>query len=850
MTPAYTARELLDTARDGLLAIGYRNELVQPNYTFADPLAPSPPVRSIDLAAFAQAPPSYRSACFGVVVLPQNGYDGAEAIRQYQALGAPQILGLHPKMAQVQRWKVVAEGVPQLIERIDPAHLYNAILEHREEWSPEQILRAKSIGFRAGAVQLDFFDFGLVPTIESIVQDKLDTLLQQVIADCKKVYFAKHHQEPDYRALFRLVFRLIAAKLLSDRHHPGRDWDNPDPARVIQAVEAFYFLGTPLEEVLPDADVQQTAWDKIRTAFHFANVSVETLAYVYENTLVSTETRRMYDVHATPPEVAEYIVRALPFESLPPDERHVFEPFAGHAPFLIAALGRLRTLLPPDMNQDERHRYFVEMLSGLEIDVFAAEVARHSLMFADYPNPDGWCIINADAFTSPDFTSCLLQAQIVLCNPPYGDFDQKARKATDAIRSPNKAVEALRRVLEHPPKMLGFVLPRVFVNGQMYREARKKLASLYSEIEIVGLPETAFQHSDIPTTLLIAHGERVNGSRLRTSEVEREDYQQFVRANRPTWQTEAPPSYVAEATNPTLWYSPVQCILDELAYLPSLGEIADVHRGIEYNILFKHNEDRLVSNSPKRGFVPGLVNTKQGFEPYVAHAHQYLNSAKELMLYEAYLRPWDQPKVIANASRISKDRWVIAGAVDEQGLVCYQRFHGIWPKNGIPVEVLAAVVNGPIANAFVSIHRTPRDNQVRIVRQIPVPMFTAAQTHSIVALVRDYRRLREQWLQSRCGDHPFEVQCREIVWEIDAEVLAAYDLSPRLERRLLDYFEGFQRPGPIQFDRYYPPGFRPSIPWRVFISEDFRASTASQTLARLPVIVDPAISAVVHELVE
>ena len=849
MASAYTARELLDTTRDGLLTIGYRNELVQPDYTFADPLDSSLPVKNIDLAAFAQAPLSYRSACFGVVVLPQNGYDGVEAIRRYQALGAPQILGLHPEMAEVQRWKIVAEGTPQLIERINPAHLRNAILEHREEWSPEQILRAKSIGFRTGAVQLDFFDFGLVPTIESVVQDKLDTLLQQVIANCKDVYFAKHHQEIDYQALFRLVFRLVAAKLLSDRHHPGGDWDNPDPASVIHAVEAFYFQGTPPEQVLQDADVRQTAWDMIRAAFHFANMSVESLAYVYENTLVSRKTRRMHDVHATPPEVAEYVVRALPFESLPQDERRVFEPFAGHAPFLIAALGQLRMLLPPDMGQEDRHRYFIEMLSGLEIDTFAAEVARHSLMFADYPNPDGWRVINADAFTSPEFDTCLSQAQVVLCNPPYGDFDSKARMASDAIQSPNKAVEALRRVLEHPPKMLGFVLPRVFVNGPKFRDARKKLASLYSEIEIVGLPEIAFQHSMFETVLLIAHEAKPNGARLRTSEVERGDYQRFVRAGKPTWQTEAPSSYLG-VPKPTFWYSPMQHLLDELTHLPRLGETANVHRGIEYNITFKDYVDKLVSDSPRTGFAPGLVNTREGFEPYGVFSHQYLNIDPDAMLYKAYQRPWDQPKVIANASRISRDRWVIAGAVDKQGLVCYQQFHGIWPKGGMPVEVLAAVVNGPVANAFVSIHRTSRDNQVRIVRQIPVPMFTAPQTQSIVALVRDYRRLRGQWLQSGYEAHHFEPECREIVWQIDAEVLAAYDLPPRLERRLLDYFEGFQRPGPVQFDRYYPPDFRPSIPWRVFISEDFRASTARQTLERLPVIVDPAISAVVQELVE
>lgn len=88
------------------------------------------------------------------------------------------------------------------------------------------------------------------------------------------------------------------------------------------------------------------------------------------------------------------------------------------------------------------------------------------------------------------------------------------------------------------------------------------------------------------------------------------------------------------------------------------------------------------------------------------------------------------------------------------------------------------------------------------------------------------------------------------MYQIDAEVLAAYDLSPRLEKELLDYFAGYKRPGPVQFDRYYPPGFRPAIPWRMYISKEFRASSARRTLERLPVINDPVITAVVNALDE
>jgi hypothetical protein len=786
----------------------------------------------------------------GVLVLPKRGVEDTEAIWQYQALGAPQILALQLDLAEVKRWKMMAHGAPQLIERIDPDQLHNAIVAHQDEWGPEQILRAKAIGFRASPVQLDFFDVGLVPTIESVVREKLHDLLRQVIARCQEAYLLRRDQEPNYQALFRLIFRLVAAKLLLDRQHPGGDWGNLDPRKVLNDVEAFYFRSSAAEKVLQDRYVQQIAWDQLRTAFDFSNVSVETLAYVYENTLVSTETRRLYDVHATPPELAEYVVRTLPFEELPQQERFVFEPFAGHAPFLTASLGRLRILLPADMTQQQRHAYFTRMLTGLEIDTFAREIASYSLMFADYPNSDGWRILNADTFTHPRFDTLLAQSRIVLCNPPYSDFSSAERRASNAIRSPNKAVEALRRILERPPQMLGFVLPRVFVNGQSYRGLRKKMASLYSEIQVVGVPQAAFRYSNIETVLLLACGVGPERSRLYTTQVGQDDYRSFVLTGKVTWHTEAPADYLERKPVPDFWYSPIHKILDELAYLPRLGDMAEVHRGIEYNVPFRKNAERLVSDEPREGFVPGLVNTREGFEPYQITSHRYLNMAPELMLYEAYLRPWDKPKVIANAGRIRADRWVIAGAVDRDRLVCYQRFHGIWPKDHLPVEVLAAVVNGPVANAFVSIHRTSRDNQVRIVQQIPVPSFTPQQIQAIVTLVQEYRACREQWIAGSYSHLGFEDRCRDLTLRVDAEILAAYDLAPRLERKLLDYFEGFSRPGPVAFDRYYPPDFRPSVPWRVFISEEFQNSTAVQTLARLPVLHDSAISEVVRDLSE
>jgi hypothetical protein len=843
----YTATNLLATTRAGLRDIGYRDELLRDNYPFPDVLDAVSPTRYIDLAAFAQEPFSYRSACFGVAVLQAQD---VAAIQPYRALGAPQIFALYPEHGQVLRWWIPAREPPQVIEQIDASHLRALFQAHKDEWNPERVLRAKAIGFARGPVQLDFFDGGLLPALEEVVHQKLDRLLRDVLAVSKAVYAEQHDREldgPGLEALFRLIFRFIAAKMLADRQFPGAQWDASDPQQVIAAVESFYFRQTPHEPVLQDDAVQRAAWNKIRGAFLFQNLSVEALAYVYENTLVTEQSRRTLDTHATPPQIAEYLVQRLPFEDLAPEERRVFEPFAGHAPFLIAALGRLRTLLPSTLSPEERHAYFVRMLTGIEIDSFAREVARYSLILADYPNPDGWDILSANAFVTPAFDTYLERAQVVLCNPPYGDFNPDERRSY-GVQSTNKAVEALRRVLQHPPRMLGFVLPRVFVDGQLYRDIRRQLATTYSDIDSIVLPDSVFQHSDVETVLLVAHKGANNVPRRSATFVSKASYPHFVQTGKPTWHVDIPTGAAQNDRDPIFWQTQLQRVWEALVHLPLLGTIAEVHRGIEYNLPLKTHTTQLVADQPRPGFAAGLLNAQEGFEPYDTGIVRYLNVDPAVMLYEAYKLPWNTPKILANAARLSRGPWTIAAAVDERGLVPTQRFHGIWPTVDMPLELVAAILNSPIANAFIGTNRTSRDNQIRIIKQIPFPSFTAPQTQSIVSLVKQYQTYRSQWRERPEQADEFERLCGDLVRQIDAIVLEAYDLPPRLEREVLNYFAGHQRPGPVRFERYYPADFRPAIPWRLYISEGFHAASARRTLERLPVLRDPVISAMTQVL--
>ena len=408
--------DALQSLKRELNGLGYVGGLLQENYEFADFLSEDVPVSRIPLAAFAQYPSSYRNAAFGVAIA--NGTSGIELVRVHRALGAPQIFEIDSD--RVRRWKVSGEGPPIYLDEARTAELSQLFAQHRENWIPQRILRAKSNVPQA--IQLDFFDIGLLPLLEHEARTKLDHQLNAVVNVAIETFTARaEFSDRLYPPLFRLIFRLIAAKILGDRHHPG-NWTPDDAKLALQAVERFYYKDRYVEPALEDPTTQQLTWEWILRTCRFQNLSVESLTYVYENTLVTQEARNEYGTHSTPYAIAEYIARNLPFESLDTDQRTVFEPFSGHAVFLVAAMQRLRELLPPEMQSEDRHEYFVRMLSGIENDDFALEIGKLSLMLADYPNPDGWRLHNGDAFASPVFEDELRKANIVLCNPPFGRF--------------------------------------------------------------------------------------------------------------------------------------------------------------------------------------------------------------------------------------------------------------------------------------------------------------------------------------------------------------------------------------------------------------------------------------------
>lgn len=772
----------VDVFAQAAAATGYRREALVRDYAFADVLAADGGTRSVPFAAFTQTPPSYRSAALAVV--EQGPESDIETVQAYRSLGAPLLFVIAGEDVSV--WQVRAGGAPRRLDRVSLADVPALFERNRSNWQPDVIHRAKSIGSIDRAYQRDFVDLGLLPAVEGEIHVKLDQLLIETMQAAHNV---AGDPPNDPRQLFRIVFRLLAAKVLQDRQHTyAASWDAADLLSVLRAIESYYSLPAVLVGKSEAELASYTAaWAILRQGISFSNISSEDLAFVYENTFVTPETRRQLGTHSTPRQLAEYAVSRLELHRFAPETLTIYEPFAGAGVFLVSALRHLRDLLPSEWSDNERHQFLVQHLSGDEYDPFACEVATLSLILADYPNQNGWHIGERDLFADGVLAERMRDQAVILCNPPFEAFSQTDRDAYAlAQQSYSKPVAVLDAALAARPRALAFVLPRPFIQDRQFAEQRRKVEALYGSVELVELPDRIFGAAVIESALLIARDLRpaqADTIALLSTEVADQDRLAFLKTGKVTIQRalERP---VGNPAKGDLWIPPLHTLWAHLAHNPILGERLEVHRGIEWN----YAQDQAWSSDEQPGYRRGYA-TARNLKQYVLPRSVWLDCRPETLRGNAINHPWDEPKLMANAGRLSRGPWRIAGTPDHSGLIGSQQWFGMWPRaesDNDHLAALAAIINGPVANAYLAVHSPAKGIRISAVNTIPMP----AKLPDISGLVADYRVLltNAELLSDR------DVRLRELLVEIDARVLAAYDLPPRLERDLLDYFGAAERP--------------------------------------------------------
>jgi hypothetical protein len=759
--------------------LGYRTDAIKHNYRFNDFAGDTACVREAAMAVFTQTPASYRSAAFGVAHAEAS--QAAEVVGRHRALGAPLFFVI--ESGDVSVWQVFGHGPARLLQRTALGSLDTLFDTNRDVWAPDAIHRAKSIGKFDSAYQLDFVDAGLLPAIEGQIHQKLDRLLTQALGAIPRPKSAPL----DDRRVFRGIFRLLAAKILLDRQHEtSKHWNVDDVGSVLAGIGEYYNLHDDAKFASAAAAKQMAAaWAALRDGISVANISADDLAYVYENTLVTPETRQAFGTHSTPRQVAEFISARLRLWDPSSSHLTVYEPFTGAGVLLVAALRHLREALPTDWSDRKRHEHLVKHLRGSEIDSFACEVATLSLILADYPNTNGWKIGNADLFESDKLQQELKSAQVILCNPPFEPLTtaEKKRYPNIAAVGGNKAEAVLKLAIQANPSALGFVLPRALLVDRAYRWHRTEIERRYGDIELVSLPDKIFAESQVESALLIAREPRQQGiQRVRASEVEDRDRKQFLAMGVPsqTRELQRPMGKVADGE---LWLTRLSAVWRRLAELPTLGDSFECHWGLRW---LDKGQATAATNRPAAGRSEGLMRAKD-HRQFLLGQTQWLDIRPD-RLYGGGDLSWDQPKILCNAGRSGRGKWRISAAVDRSGLVASQQFAVLWPtRPNIDLDAMAAIINGPLANAYMTEHSQDRRLRIHTLLGLPVPRTLPLQ---VGAMAREYTR------RLTSTQNPFidERALQELLDQIDAMVLEAYDLPPKMVRDLLSEFLDTRRP--------------------------------------------------------
>lgn len=758
--------------------IGYPREALRKDYSFADVLSPTAETKNVSLAAFTQTPESFKSAAFGVLFEMGDDARVQSDVRSRRALGAPVFLSIG--IDSIGVWRAGGDGDAHLLERVPLSELSSLFSRNADRWSPEAVHRAKALATHPAQVQLDFVDLGLMRAIEREVQAKLSTVLDDVV----RILLSGGNSDGLERYAFRATFRLLAAKILVDRDHPeALKWNADDVLSVLTGIEHYYnldALGTHTVAVSEDRLVD--AWQRLRAAVSLRNISSDSLAYVYENTLVTTDTRKLFGTHSTPARVADYIIEQMDLSQFDLDDIRIHEPFSGAGVFLVAALRKLKELLPADWPAYQRHKFLIERIAGTELDGFACEVAMLSLILADYPNANGWKVVERDLFMEEELSDALQGAKIVFCNPPFEDFTETERAkygAAGKASGYSKPKFVLQEILAARPNAIGIVMPHGFLRHSKYAGLRHQLSATYRRVQLVSLPERIFGKAQFETALIVATGLRSStdspGLLLQSVSVDDADRTSFLERGLVSDITEG----AREAPTSDLWIGQLDDLWSALADAPTLGPMIDVSRGVQWRPSAETHSSRRT-----KGFRRGVLRPRDSLSAYLVEGETWLNFVAEDLLFPGPpSKPWNEPKVLANTKRRSRGKWILSAAVDRAGLTASQYFFGIWPKEkDLPVEVISAILNGPVANAFLRENTTDQDITNELISAIPFP--NSLDRRAVVALVRKYERTAKEAANSA---YP-SVKLQAIRAAIDEAVLDGYNLDHDLRNLLNSYF--------------------------------------------------------------
>jgi hypothetical protein len=825
---------MLGEVKGNLKRCGYSEPLLHAGYSYEDGLGK----HTVPLAGFASSVHDARTSCVSVIDCDGLRQVTKDYIYQFRGLGAPVVFVCCQKT--LQWWTIGTRGAEFRATHSED-EIAGFFAAHRTELTPDRISRAKNLGNIVDREQLHFVDAGLMWPLEHEMGERLGGLMRRVLDSLRGGLTEQQLEKAESeRWIFRTAFWLLCAKILKDkgvRNFAGLQIDDVDA--VLDAVRVHY--GAQVEiglETSRQRNAIEEAAGNISKFASLSNLTTEAFGYMYETLFVDKKSRSALGIHATPSYLVDYIVWQLwPWiKQIPEDRRIVLEPACGHAPFLTGAMRLLRELFEGDAKAF--HKYAKRNLVGIEVDSFAREIARLSLTMADVPNPNGWKIMEGDIYRSNVLRDKAKNATILLCNPPFENFTPKeqddSKTAGEQLKFYNKAAEMLWRTLPFMPEesVFGVILPQGFLHKTNLAKLRETILRDFELSQLCTLPENVFTFAGHMSALLlgrkrIARSKRSNDNEILYRRVPKEGLERFKE------KYEAQDQCVVQSKfdKGPAFEMRIRELGDIWDYCernyPALGLVVRGGQGFSFEGKDLPDEKKTFGEKRFAGSVEGYVSIDGAIQLHELPRPRWINLESEVIQRRRWGTETGERQILMNHARTGSGPWRIKAWIDNKGRPAASAFLVFRIQDDSwSLLSLWAILNSPLANAYVYCSSMERNNSSGTVEKIPIPFVAERGLQKLEQLVCEYFSL----MKKKDSEFGVDVQdaAKRLLLLIDAEVMRLYDLPPKMEKRVLDLFQGVQRKGvDFDFKGYYPEGFESAVPLHELLSEEYLRSTVS-----------------------
>jgi len=258
---------------------------------------------------------------------------------------------------------------------------------------------------------------------------------------------------------------------------------------------------------------------------------------------------------------------------------------------------------------------------------------------------------------------------------------------------------------------------------------------------------------------------------------------------------------------------------------PILNSVAEGGKGFEYKSEDLPSGAKTFDKKFFAGAVKGYALFNRGIPLHGLPQEYWMNLAPEVISRPRWGLETGRAQILINYAPVSAEQWRLKALIDRKGRPVKDRFLVFRLKSDDwSLDALWAVLNSPLVNAFIYAHTTDRYITAGTARSIPIPFCTKRTLEKLERLVAEYFTLIER------KDTEFGIDVRDkakhLLFSIDAEVMRLYDLPPKMEKRILDLFQGVQRKGvDFEFKGYYPDGFESAVPLYEYLSDEYQRST-------------------------